>query len=107
MFDSLSESLSNVFRKLAGKGRLTEKNIEEGLKEVRMALLQADVNFKVVKEFVDKVAQKAVGQEVVRNVNPAQMIVKIVHDELVALMGPVDHALPPAGKGPAVLMMVG
>ena len=107
MFDSLTESLGNIFRKLSGRGHLSEKNIEEGLKEVRTALLAADVNFKVVKEFMDKVTAKAVGQEVIKNVNPAQQIVRVVHDELVALMGPVDHSIPPAGKTPTVIMMAG
>ena len=108
MFESLTESLNSVFRKLSGKGRISEKNIEEGLAEVRKALLQADVNFKVVKEFIDNVTKKAIGVEVVKNVNPAQMIVKIVHDELCGLMGPVDHALPPGSpQKPAVVMMVG
>jgi len=107
MFESLTEAMSGVFRKLAGRGRLSEKNIEEGLREVRTALLAADVNFKVVKEFIDRVTQKAVGQDVIKNINPAQQIVKIVHDELCDLMGPVDHEIPPSGKGPTVIMMVG
>jgi signal recognition particle subunit SRP54 len=107
MFESLTESLSNVFRKLSGKGKLTEKNIEEGLREVRTALLGADVNYKVVKDFIERVQQKAIGQEVIKNINPAQQIVKLVHDELVELMGPVDHEIPWAPKGPTILMMVG
>ena len=107
MFDSLTESLTGVFRKMSGKGRLSEKNITEGLREVRMALLGADVNFKVVKNFIKNVSEKAVGQDVIKNINPAQQIIKIVHDELVDLMGPVDHTIPPAGKNPTVIMMVG
>jgi signal recognition particle subunit SRP54 len=107
MFDSLSEALSGVFRKLSGKGRLSESNIEEGLQEVRRALLGADVSYKVVKDFIDRVKAKAVGQEVLKSVNPTQMIVAVVHQELTQLMGPVDHAIPPAQAGPTVLMMVG
>ena len=107
MFESLSESLGNVFRKLSGKGRLSEKNIEEGLREVRMALLAADVHFKVVKDFIDKVTKKAIGEEVLKGVNPTQQIIKVVHDELVDLMGPVDPSIPPAGKTPTVIMMAG
>ncbi|MBI4564799.1 MAG: signal recognition particle protein [Planctomycetes bacterium] len=107
MFESLTDSLSNVFRKLSGRGRLTEKNIEEGLREVRMALLAADVHFKVVKDFIDRLSQKAVGEEVLRGINPTQQLVKIVHDELVDLMGPVDHSIPPAGKTPTVIMLAG
>ncbi|HUR39469.1 MAG TPA: signal recognition particle protein [Planctomycetota bacterium] len=108
MFESLSESLGNVFRKLSGKGRLTEANVEEGLQEVRRALLAADVSFKIVKDFIDRVKVAAVGAEVLKTVNPTQMFVSIVHKELTGLMGPVDHAIPPAQSGrPTVLMMAG
>src|SRR5436190_13877219 len=108
MFESLSESLGNVFRKLSGKGKLTETNIEEGLQEVRRALLAADVSFKIVKDFIDRVKAAAVGAEVLKTVNPTQMFVSIVHKELAGLMGPVDHSIAPAqGKVPAVLMMAG
>jgi signal recognition particle subunit SRP54 len=108
MFESLSESLGNVFRKLSGKGKLTEANVEEGLQEVRRALLAADVSFKIVKDFIDRVKAKALGAEVLKTVNPTQMFISIVHSELSALMGPVDHAVPPAqGNLPAVLMMAG
>ena len=107
MFDSLQESLGNVFRKLSGRGRLSESNIEEGLQEVRRALLSADVNFKIVKDFIDRVKAKAVGAEVLKTVNPTQMFISVVHRELCLLMGPVDHTIPPAGSRPAVLMMAG
>src|SRR5436190_1644493 len=108
MFESLSESLGNVFRKLSGKGRLSEANVEEGLQEVRRALLAADVSFKIVKDFIDKVKVAALGAEVLKTVNPTQMFVSIVHKELTQLMGPVDHAIPPAqGGAPTVLMMAG
>jgi len=108
MFESLSESLGNVFRKLSGKGRLSEANVEEGLQEVRRALLAADVSFKIVKDFIDKVKVAAVGAEVLKTVNPTQMFISIVHTELTQLMGPVDHSIPPAQTGkPTVLMMAG
>src|ERR1043166_8963065 len=107
MFDSLTESLENVFRKLSGRGRLSESNIEEALQEVRRALLSADVNFKIVKDFIDRVKPKAVGQEVLKGVNPSQMFKAVVHHELADLMGPVDHSIPPAGSRPAILMMAG
>jgi signal recognition particle subunit SRP54 len=107
VFDSLTESLGDVFRKLSGRGRLSERNIRDGLREVRMALLQADVNFKVVRDFIERVTEKAVGQDVVKSINPAQQVVKVVHDELVDLMGPVDHTIPTAQAGPTVLMLVG
>jgi len=108
MFESLSESLGNVFRKLSGKGRLSETNIEEGLQEVRRALLAADVSFKIVKDFIDRVKAAAVGADVLKTINPTQMFISIVHKELAALMGPVDHSIAPAqGKAPAILMMAG
>jgi signal recognition particle subunit SRP54 len=108
MFESLSESLGNVFRKLSGKGRLSEANVEEGLQEVRRALLAADVSFKIVKDFIDRVKVAALGAEVLKTVNPTQMFVSIVHKELTALMGPVDHVVPPGQPGkPTVLMMAG
>jgi len=107
MFESLSESLGNVFRKLSGKGRLTEANVEEGLQEVRRALLAADVSFKIVKDFIDRVKASAIGAEVLKTVNPTQMFISIVHKELAALMGPVDHTIPPAQGSPTVLMMAG
>jgi signal recognition particle subunit SRP54 len=107
MFESLTESLGNVFRKLAGRGRLTESNIEEGLQEVRRALLSADVNFKIVRDFIERVKAKALGEEVLKSVRPADQFVFIVQKELEALMGPVDHAIPAAQGAPTVLMMVG
>jgi signal recognition particle subunit SRP54 len=107
MFESLTESLGAVFRKLSGRGRLTESNIEEGLQEVRRALLSADVNFKIVKDFIERVKAKAVGAEVLKSVNPTQQFIYIVQKELEALMGPVDHALPAVQGAPAVIMMVG
>ena len=87
MFENLSDRLSSAFRNLRGQGQLTEENVQAGLREVRLALLEADVNFKVVKDFVENVRGKCLGQEVVKGVSPAQQVVKIVHDELVALLG--------------------
>ncbi|MBI2920379.1 MAG: signal recognition particle protein [Planctomycetes bacterium] len=107
MFDSLTDKLTGVFRRLAGKGRLTESNIQEGLREVRVALLEADVNLIVVKDFIRKVTEKAVGEDVIKAVAPSQQIVKIVYDEMVELMGPVDNAIPRAPNGPTIVMMAG
>ncbi len=107
MFDNLSDRLNNVFRDLRGHGTLSEKNIQDALKEVRMALLEADVNFKVVKEFIATVQEKAVGTEVVQSISPGQQVVKVVHDELVNLLGGESVALDFTGKGPAVVLMVG
>ncbi|MGD0651811.1 MAG: signal recognition particle protein [Verrucomicrobiia bacterium] len=98
MFDSLSEKLQAVFKNLRGYGKLTEKNVSDALREVRLALLEADVNYKVVKDFVERTRQRALGQEVLASVTPGQQIIKIVHDELVVLMGgdgaPGGRALP-------------
>lgn len=107
MFESLSERLSSVFRSLGGGGRLSEENIQEGLREVRLALLEADVNFKVVKDFVENVRHKCLGQEVLKGVTTAQQVVKIVHDELVTLLGGETAGLDLRGEQPAVIMMVG
>ncbi len=105
MFDSLTERLSGVFRSLGGRAQLTEANIQDALREVRLALLEADVNFKVVKDFVERVKAAALGVEVMKGVSPAQQVIKVVHDELVALLGG-DSPLALKGK-PAVILMVG
>ncbi len=107
MFESLSDRLSGVFRKLGGQSRLTEENIQEGLREVRLALLEADVNFKVVKDFVETVREKCLGQEVLKGVSPAQQVIKVVHDELVMLLGGETTTLDLRGRQPGVVMMVG
>jgi len=108
MFDSLSEKLESVFKKLRGQGVMTEENIKEALREVRLALLEADVSFKVVKDFVESVRIKAVGTEVVQSLTPGQQVIKIVHDELVAVMGGnEDNSLNLAAKPPVAIMMVG
>ena len=107
MFENLSDRLSSAFRNLRGQGQLTEENVQAGLREVRLALLEADVNFKVVKDFVENVRGKCLGQEVVKGVSPAQQVVKIVHDELVALLGGETAELNLQGQEPAVIMLVG
>jgi signal recognition particle subunit SRP54 len=108
VFEAITDSLQGVFRKLGLRGRLTEKNIAEGLREVRTALLSADVNYRVAKDFIARVQEKAVGQDVIKSVRPEQQIVKVVYDELVELMGPTDTSVTANPKGgPAVVMMVG
>lgn len=107
-FDSLSEKLTNVFKNLRGKGKLTEADVKAALKEVKMALLEADVNFRVVKQFVSSVEERAVGEEVMNGLNPAQMVIKIVDEELTKLMGSeiTELAFQP-GKSITVIMMCG
>ncbi|MCX5911004.1 MAG: signal recognition particle receptor subunit alpha, partial [Deltaproteobacteria bacterium] len=107
MFDSLTEKLGSVFKKLRGHGKLSEENINEALKEVRLALLEADVNFKVVKDFIDRIRARAVGQEVLNSLTPAQQVVKIVHEELISLMGGVNPGLALSYKPPIPFMLVG
>ena len=98
MFDSLSEKLQGVLKNLRGYGKLTEKNVSDALREVRLALLEADVNYKVAKDFIERTKLKALGQEVLNSVTPGQQIVKIVHDELVALMGGAEEGGAPGGR---------
>ena len=86
-FDSLSEKLQNVFKNLRSKGKLTEDDVKAALKEVKMALLEADVNFKVVKQFTKSVQERAIGQDVMNGLNPGQMVIKIVNEEMIKLMG--------------------
>ncbi len=107
MFDNLSDRLNKVFKDLRGYGKLSEKNIQDALREVRMALLEADVNFKVVKEFVATIAEKAEGKEVLSSLSPGQQVIKIVHEELIVLLGETTKHLDLQGKSPAVVMMVG
>lgn len=107
MFASLSEKLSEAFKKFRNKGKLTEADVRTGMREVKMALLEADVNFKVVKEFTKKVTERAVGAEVLESLLPAQQIVKIVNEELTELMGGSQSKLTIASNPPTVIMMVG
>ncbi|MCL6479660.1 MAG: signal recognition particle protein [Peptococcaceae bacterium] len=107
VFAGLAERLQETFRKLKGKGRLTEADVDEALREVRRALLDADVNFKVVKDFQNKVKERAVGQDVLASLTPGQQVIKIVHDELAALMGGTQSKINMASKPPTMVMMVG
>ena len=106
-FESLSEKLQNVFKNLRSKGRLTEADVKTALKEVKLALLEADVNFKVVRQFVKSVQEKAIGQDVMSGLNPGQMVIKIVNDQLVELMGSETAELPMNSGGITVFMMAG
>jgi len=107
MFDSLSARLQDVFRGLRGEVRLTEQSVESALREIRMALLEADVNFKVVKAFVDRVRDRAVDQEVLRSLTPGQQVVRIVRDEMLALFGEIPGGLPPSSVTPRVILLLG
>src|ERR1700683_3177587 len=106
MFDALSQKLQNAFRNLRGLGKISESNVSDALRDVRMALLDADVNFKVARDFIEMVKIKALGQEVVQSIQPGQHIIKIIHDELVALLGSSNSGLILAGN-PSCIMMVG
>ena len=107
MFDNLSEKLEKAFKKFRNKGKLTEADVKEGMREVKLALLEADVNFKVVREFIKTVTERAVGSEVLESLLPAQQIIKIVHEELIKLMGEANNKLQISSKPPTVVMMVG
>ncbi len=107
MFDALTDKLNSVFKKLRGHGKLNEQNITEGLKEVRLALLEADVNFKVVKEFMERIRTRSVGQEVLESLTPAQQVIKIVHEELISLMGGISREINLSYKPPIPMMLVG
>ncbi|WP_294409885.1 signal recognition particle protein [uncultured Ruminococcus sp.] len=106
-FEGLSEKLNNVFKKLKSRGKLTESDVKEAMREVRLALLEADVSYKVVKDFVKKVTERAVGEEVLASLTPAQQVIKIVNDELVELMGNSNARINMASKPPTVIMMCG
>src|SRR2546426_4421121 len=107
MFDSLSTRLQDVFKTLRGESRLTEQNIEAALREIRLALLEADVNFKVVKAFVDRVRDRAMGQDVLRSLSPSQQVVKIVRDEMLALFGDAQGGLAATSRRPRVILLLG
>ena len=106
-FESLSEKLSATFKRLRGKGRLTEQDVAEAMREVRLALLEADVSYKVVKDFVKRVSERAKGAEVLESLTPAQMVIKIVNEELCSLMGSDNKKLNISSKSPSVVMLVG
>src|SRR5262245_62026317 len=107
MFEGITRNLGEVFKKLRGRGRITEANVRESLLDVRKALLDADVNYTVASEFIERVTEKAVGQEVLRTLDPGEQIVSIIYQELVGLMGPVDHTLRFAKDRPTVFMLCG
>ena len=107
MFGTLAEKLTNAFKRFRSKGKLTEADVKEGMREVKLALLEADVNFKVVKEFIKTVSERAVGEEVLESLMPAQQVIKIVHEELIKLMGSETAKLGVNPKPPTVIMMVG
>lgn len=106
-FESLSEKLSATFKRLRGKGRLTEQDVAEAMREVRLALLEADVSYKVVKDFVKRVSERAKGAEVLESLTPAQMVIKIVNEELCSLMGSDNKKINISSKSPSVVMLVG
>jgi signal recognition particle subunit SRP54 len=107
MFESLSNRLQDVFKTLRGEAKLTEATVDAALREIRLALLEADVNFRVVKAFVERVRAKAVGEEVLRSLTPAQQVVRIVRDEMLALFGEAPGGLPPSPRAPRVVLMLG
>ena len=107
VFEGLSEKLQEVLRKLRSKGKLTEKDVDEILREVRVALLEADVNFRVVREFIQSIREKAVGQDVLGSLTPGQQVIKIVHSELTRLMGGAQSKIAIASRPPTIVMLVG
>ena len=106
-FENLSEKLQSVFKQLRSKGKLTEKDVKDAMREVKIALLEADVNYKIVKQFVNKVNERAVGAEVLESLTPGQQVIKIVNEELVELMGSAQSKLTFSSKPPTIYMMVG
>src|SRR5437588_5835956 len=106
MFDSLSSKLQNAFKNLRGLGKISEDNVSDALREVRLALLEADVNFKVARDFIERVRARSLGQEVVQSIQPGQQIIKLIHDELVELLGSTNAALQLSGN-PSCVLIVG
>ena len=107
LFENLSDKLQGTFKRLRGRGKLSEADVTEAMREVRMALLEADVNFKVVKELINRIKERAIGEEVMNSLTPAQQVIKIVNEELTELMGGSQSKILIASKPPTVLMMVG
>src|SRR5579872_7418658 len=107
MFDNLSEKLQRVFKNLRGEGKLSAENMEGALREIRMALLEADVNFRVVKQLIENIKVKAMGEEVLAALSPSQQVIKIVHDELIKVLGSHESKLRFANEPPSVFMIVG
>ena len=106
-FESLSDKLSEAFKRLRSKGKLKESDVKEAMREVRLALLEADVNYKVAKDFIAAVTEKAIGDEVLESLTPAQQVIKIVNDEMTALMGSVNARINMSSKIPTIIMMCG
>src|SRR5215469_9045733 len=107
MFDNLSDKLQRVFKNLRGEGKLSAENMETALREIRMALLEADVNFRVVKQLIESIKQRAMGEEVLTSLSPTQQVVKIVNDELVKILGSFESKLRFANEPPSVFLIVG
>ncbi|MBI4242746.1 MAG: signal recognition particle protein [Planctomycetes bacterium] len=107
MFEGLTNSFQNVFRRLAGKAKISPRNIEQALQDVKFALLQSDVHFSVAKELINQIKEKAVGEEVIKGINPDQAFIKIVNDELISILGPIDHSIPQADPPPTIIMLTG
>ena len=107
MFDNLQEKLQRVFKNLRGEGKLTERNIQDALKEIRLALLEADVHFKVVKELIEAIREKVLGQEVLTSFSPTEQVVQIVRDELIRVLGSVESRLRFSSDPPSVFLLVG
>jgi signal recognition particle subunit SRP54 len=107
MFDNLSDKLQRVFKNLRGEGKLTPENMDSALREIRVALLEADVNFRVVKQLIENIKQKAMGEEVLMALSPSQQVVKIVRDELIKILGSHESKLRFANEPPSVLLIVG
>src|SRR5437588_2711824 len=107
MFDSLTDKLQGVFQRLGGRGAITEKDLDDAMREVRLALLEADVNYKVVREFIAKVREKALGAEILKSLTPTQQIVGIVNDELIELLGNEPGHINRAAQPPTIIMLVG
>ena len=107
MFESLSAKLQAAFKRLRGKGKLTEADVSEAMREVRMALLEADVSFKVVKQLISRIKERAIGQEVLESLTPGQQVIKIVHEEIISLMGNNESKIQISSKPPTIIMLVG
>ncbi|NOX97677.1 MAG: signal recognition particle protein [Nitrospirae bacterium] len=107
MFEGISVKFGTIFKKLRGRGKLSEKNIEESLKEIRLALLEADVNYKVVKKFIHEVKERAIGEAVLRNITPGQQVVKVIHEELTRVMGPENNKINISSRPPTIIVLVG
>jgi signal recognition particle subunit SRP54 len=107
MLDNLGNKFQSIFKKVRGHGKLTEDNIKAALKEVRLSLLEADVNYRVVKDFVNRIKEKAIGENTLTGINPGQQFIKIVNDELTELLGGTNARLTKAHRGPTIIMLAG